>query len=299
MKVDTINKGDMDKKDNKGNRDNTNHHHINNHHSKDKVFKESMELFKGNSLDFLGIETEGNIEEILSGEITETTTKKSYADYVFRVAEDKGIHTEWQTNVSGDDIMRFASYNIDLCRKHGIQFETVIITNNKPSAISYKNPSITFTPKVVNLKDRDADETIKQIEDKIDKGQNVNLLEVVYLPFYGSGSGKSLFDLFGHALELVPKVTESEQVRNKLNSLLLLVTSSFVNEEEFKRILEVNAMRLDDNIAVKVLSEKGEEKAKSETAKKMHQKGFSTTDIAEMVSMPISWVENVLNLEKA
>ena len=62
-------------------------------------------------------------------------------------------------------------------------------------------------------------------------------------------------------------------------------------------------MRLDDNIAVKVLEErgigKGEEKAKSETARRLAEIGLTHTKIAEAVDMPISWVEDVLKLAKA
>ena len=116
---------------------------VNAHQNQDKVFKESMELFKGASLDFLGLNNQGIIEDILSGEITETTTKKAHADKVFRVSGNKGLNAEWEADVSSDDMMRFASYNIDLSRKHKMPFETVVITNKKPS-VSYLPKPICF-----------------------------------------------------------------------------------------------------------------------------------------------------------
>ena len=93
-----------------------------------KVLKESFNLFKGGTLDFLDEELSDEITEILNTEITETTTKKAFADNAFKLRTNKGIHAECEAQVSEGDMMRFASYNIDLSRMHGIPFATIIIT---------------------------------------------------------------------------------------------------------------------------------------------------------------------------
>ena len=216
-------------------------HSVNSYHDKDKIFKEGLELFKGSSLDFLGIETTSPIEDVLDNEITETTTKKAYADKVFRTADNRGIHAEWEVDISEADLKRFASYNIDLSRKHDILFETIIVTNTRPKHTSYKNPSLFFEPKVLYLKDRNADETIKEIEGKLSKGElnDINLLEVVYLMFYGSESGKKPEELVDYAIKITPKVTEDEQVKHKLQSLIILLAERVVGKKELRKILEV------------------------------------------------------------
>jgi len=80
---------------------------IDSHHSKDKVFKESLELYRGQTLDFLDAELDYPIIEILSTEITETRTKKAYADTAFKLADSTGLASEWEHRVEEDDLMRF------------------------------------------------------------------------------------------------------------------------------------------------------------------------------------------------
>ncbi|MCL1842326.1 MAG: hypothetical protein FWF79_00780, partial [Defluviitaleaceae bacterium] len=123
-------------------------------HNQDKVLKESLDLYNGGSLEFLDAELSGKVTDILSTEITETTTKKSSADKAFKVLEKgvyEGVHKEWEADVAEDDMMRFASSNVDLSRNHKMPFTTVIITAKKPRVTSYKNKSINFTPKIIDL----------------------------------------------------------------------------------------------------------------------------------------------------
>ena len=69
---------------------------VDTHHNQDKVLKESFSLFKGGSLEFLDSELSGEVTEILNTEITETTTKKAYADNALKLSTNKGIHHEWE-----------------------------------------------------------------------------------------------------------------------------------------------------------------------------------------------------------
>ena len=134
---------------------------------------------------------------------------------------------------------RFASYNIDLSRKHKIPFTTVIITTQKPSVTSYKNRSLTFAPKIINLKERDADKVLKEINKKLKDGKcsEINILEIIYLPLYGSASGKTTSDLLDEAIKLTPKAIGDKHKQHKLQDLLILLTVSFIGNEELNKIL--------------------------------------------------------------
>lgn len=80
-------------------------HKINMHNNKDRALKEALELFLGKSLDFFGIE--GSLTEILSTEITETTTKKAYGDNAFKTDKNEGFHFENEAHINKNDIIRF------------------------------------------------------------------------------------------------------------------------------------------------------------------------------------------------
>ena len=187
-------------------------HVVDTHHNKDKVLKESLTLFKDGSLEFLDSGLSGKVTDILSTEMTETTTKKSYADNALKMSTNEGVHHEWEADVSEDDVMRFGSYNLDLSRMHKIPFTTVIITATKPTETEYINKSISFKPIIIDLSERDADKTLAEIDRKIKAGEHssINELEIIYLPLYTSKSGKTTADLLDIAVKLAPQVVKEE-----------------------------------------------------------------------------------------
>ena len=266
--------------------------------NQDKVLKESFSLFKGGTLDFLDEDLSGVVTDILSSEITETTTKKAYGDNVFKLSSNKGIHLEWEARISEDDIKRFASYNIDFCRMHNLLFTTVIVTTQKPSITNFINPSMTFTPKIINLKKRDADKLLSEIEKKIQAGEhsNINELEIIYLPLYGSPSGKSTADLLNKVIKLAPKIARDDKHKqNKIQDLLILLTGSFVSVEELNKILEDNMRILEDSPAIRVLEDRGiiigKDQGITEIAKNMLKEGDEYSKISRITGFDIDRIK--------
>jgi hypothetical protein len=264
-------------------------HFVDTHHNQDKVFKESFDLFKGNTLEFLDAELNGEVSDILSTEVTETTTKKAYGDNALRLTTNKGVCTEWEADIDSDDIMRFASYNIDFSRKHKIPFTTVIITTKTPSVAVYENPSLLFKPKIINLKERDADEVLAEIKRKLTEGEQINELQLIYLPLYGSKSGKTTVELLDTAIKLTPDVAKNDkEKRNKLQSLMILLNSTFVTNEELYYIWEVNRMLLEENRAVRVLTEIGRKEGIIKIALNMLRRGRDIKEIAEDTGLSVA-----------
>ena len=265
-------------------------HHIDTFQSQDKVLKESFALFKGESLGFLDEEFSDVVTEVLSTELTEITTKKAYADNALKLQSNKGLHTECEAHISPQDMMRFASYNIDLSRTHGIPFTTVIITTQKPSVASYVNPSITFKPKIINLKERDADSVLAEIDRNLKAGDysSINLLEIIYLPLYGSESGKTTAELLDMAIKLTPKVVKDDkQKQRKLHSLMALLANTFIGVEEFNRIMEENMRILDDSPLVVVLENRGMNRMAIEIAQNMLRRGRNYQEISEDTGLDV------------
>ena len=225
-------------------------------HNQDKVIKEALEIFKGKTLEFLDEKLDGEIVDVLSSEITETTTKKAYSENAYKLSTNEGLHVEWEAGISKDDLMRFASYNIDLSRKHKIPFVTVIVTAKPHGIKRYCNPSLTFTPRIINLKGRDADSALNQIEEKLSKGEPVNELQLIYLPLYSSKSGKTVAELLAQAMKLTPRVAKGVFELNKLQSLLVLLCGSIVKKEDMGKILEENMFKIQGNSFLEILKER-------------------------------------------
>ena len=265
-------------------------------HNQDKVLKESFTLFKGGSLAFLDAELVGEVTEILNTEITETSTKKAYGDNALKLSTNMGIHSEWEAQVSTDDIMRFGAMNIDLSRMHKIPFTTVVITAKKPGATQYENPSISFKPKVICLKDRDADKVLAEMDRKINAGEqaNINELELIYLPLYGSVSGKSTLDLLDAAIKLTPQVIKDDKTKQqKLRDLLVLLAGSFINKNELNMILEANMRILEDNAAFKVFEDWGVKKGLEQTARNMLHNGEDYAKILLFTGLSADRIEEL------
>ena len=269
-------------------------------HNQDKVFKESFSLFKGGSLEFLDAELKGEVTEILSTEITETTTKKSFGDNALKLSTDEGIHSEWEVHLNKDDMKRFGSTNLDLSRMHKIDFTSVIITVKKPSVTEYKNSSISFTPKIICLKDRDADIVLAEIDKRLKAGEHesINILEIIYLPLYGSKSGKSTPELLDTAIKLTPKVIKNDKSKQqKLYDLLILLTGSFLSDEELNRIMEANMRILEDSPAVRVLEDRGVIRGRNqrdiEIARNMLRAGEDYAKISLFTELTVDRIEEI------
>ena len=262
------------------------HRTVDNLHNQDKVLKESFTLFQGGSLAFLDETLAGEVTEILTTEITETSTKKAYGDTSLKLSTNIGVHSEWQVDITEEDMARFASYHIDFARMHKIPFTTIIITAKKPRVTAYKSPSMHFTPTIINLKDRDADNTLAEIERKLQAGEPINELEIIYLPLYGSKSGKTTPDLLDAAIKLTPAAARGNKSKQqKLCDLLILLSYTFMNKEKFYQILEDNMRILEDNPAILFFEERGLKKglvrAAEQTARNLLRRGYDMQAIAE------------------
>ncbi|MCL1997246.1 MAG: hypothetical protein FWG65_00585, partial [Turicibacter sp.] len=250
---------------------------------------------------------DGVITQILATEFTETATKKAFADLAFLLSILKGVHFEMEVDLSLDDLLRFAGYNIELTRKHKVPFLTVIITLNKPKITEYVSDTISFKPIIVCLKDRDGDAAFADMAEKLEQGEPINELELVYLPLYGSKSGKTIYELLSSAIKLTAKIPQSPAKVDKLRSLLILQMGKFVNDEEFFRVLEENSMILENNAAVRVLErrgmergvkigeKRGEENGLARAALAMLKEDMDVQKIAQMLSQPIDWVKDLQN----
>ena len=157
-------------------------------------------------------------------------------------------------------------------------------------------------PQIVCLKDRDADIVLAEIDRKLNAGEHesINILEIIYLPLYGSESGKSTSELLDTAIKLTPKVIKDDKSKQqKLYDLLILLTGSFLSDEELNRVMEANMRILEDSPAVRVLEDRGVIRGMNqkaiEIAKNMLHRGRSYQEISEDTGLS---VDRITELDK-
>lgn len=199
-------------------------------------------------------------------------------------------------------------YNLDLSRKHGIPFKTVIVTNHPPKVTSYRNPSIHFTPKIIVLSDRDADATIEQLTQKLATGEPINELELVYLPMYTSKIGLSPEQITITALWLSTQLPNTDTGKQKVQALLILLTSKFLDKQAFIRALEESYMYLeDDNPGLLFFEQKGMEKGMEKgmqkervaTILKLLSKGLTPQEVSDLIDLSIDQVQQLAGSQLA
>lgn len=238
----------------------------------DAVFKDALTLFKDKTLDFLGIESGTVIKNVLSTEKKEILVESEFSDLTFEINRPYGIHMEFEKEVSFKDLLRFFGYSVDLWKRYGKEFVTVIVTSKKPSVSMINGKTLNFKPIIINMGERDADALINGIRDKINKGEQVNELDLIFLPLCKSET-RNKTEILKDGLELVSTYVQSEISREKIGALMMLLSNKYVEKEQ----LELLWKEFSDMIKLKILEvaeEKGMEKGMEKGIEKGMEKGF-------------------------
>jgi len=78
------------------------------------------------------------------------------------------------------------------------------------------------------------------------------------------------------------------QKQRKLQSLMLLLTSTFISDEEMNKVLEGNMFALEDNRAVRVLQDRGRKQRDIEIAINMIKDGDDAQKISRITGLELS-----------
>jgi hypothetical protein len=93
----------------------------------DLAFKESFSIFENKTLDFLGLDLP-KITEFLETEFAELETHHDFMDLNFRLVDGSILHIEEETDLSTEDLIRFAHYDLRLYQRHRTTIHTVVLT---------------------------------------------------------------------------------------------------------------------------------------------------------------------------
>ena len=228
----------------------------------DIVFKEALMLYKNKTLDFLGLDL-ATIEEPINTEMTELKVNKSFTDMGFILKDKTGLHLEWEVDISSDDMLRFCSYNLNYLRMYKSKFTTVIFTNKPQIITCFENEMLRFTPIIINLGERDGDALLQKLTTQIENKEQINELELIYLPLYHS-KYKNAAEMLGQVVELAPKIPNLMVDNEKIMILSAAVANKFIDADDFGKIWEEIKMYMDDLLIVKFAKEEGKEEGKKE-----------------------------------
>ena len=152
----------------------------------DAVFKDALTMFKDKSLDFFGLPKDVKILEPLKTETKEITVKSEFADLTFKTSNGKGLHFESEAALSKDDLFRFCLYHVDFIRTYGFDFMTVIFVKDAHRQTALDYDMLKFTPIIIDCCNYDGDKILQKLKEQVSKGEELNELELIYLPLFKS-----------------------------------------------------------------------------------------------------------------
>ena len=231
----------------------------------DAVFKDSFTLFRNKSLRFLGIDSDARIIEVLSTEKRVVRVDTEFSDLTFLTDDGLGLHIEEETDIDRGDLYRFCGYQVDLTQRHGRDFHTVILTFKKPTVRKIVTQTLIFKPMIVDLSERDAGKVFERLRRQIADAEEVNELDLVFLPVCHSDT-ETVAQLLEKGVGLAAKLPQA----TKIVGLMLMLSDRLVDKAELKRVWEefMNYSKLKVfQVAEEIGEEKGIERGKLDTAR--------------------------------
>ncbi|MHC6202098.1 RpnC/YadD family protein [Breznakiellaceae bacterium SP9] len=274
----------------------------------DAVFKDSFTLFRNKSLRFLGIESDARIIEILSTEKREVRpVDTEFSDLTFLCCQDGadpqkkgfGLHIEEETDIDRKDLYRFCGYHVDLALRHGRDFQTVILTFKKPTVRAIVTPTLTFKPVIIDLSQRNADEVYAALRQQIESGQEINELDLVFLPVCGSKT-ETVVGLLEKGVELAKRLPAA----SKIVGLMFMLSDRLVDKNELKRIwrefmdyTKLKVFQVAEEVGIEKGVEigmgRGIEKGVEKTAEKALRKGYSLEEIQDLTGLSLERIQEL------
>ena len=225
----------------------------------DSVFKNSFSIFKQGIRDFLEIDIP-EIEAFVETEFSEIETTGERLDLNFRLVDGSILHLEEEADISKDDLIRFASYDLKLYKRYGDKIRTIVLCVNgfEDSIAGFDTNSLKYSTTVVDMSKRDGDSKIEEISQKIEAGKEINILELIFLPLMKSDEQMS--KRVKKAIDLEQEVNLSRPMKSKVVALTLVLSNKFLSEPEIEEIWRDYSMLK----VFKVAEEKGREKGRKE-----------------------------------
>jgi hypothetical protein len=233
-----------------------------NYQNYDKVFKSSFSIFKNEIIDFLGVDLP-KIDAFLETEFSEIETSEERLDLNFKLEDSSILHLEEEADISRKDLIRFASYDLKLYNRYQDKIRTVILCVNgfQDSKVKLDIGSLRYSATVIDMSKRDGNSKIKEIKRKIKEDEEVNVLELIFLPLMDSR--EKMVDRVKKAIDLEQELELPVDKASKVVAMTLVIADKFLSDREISEIWrDYKMLRI-----LKFAEEKGKERGIEEGRK--------------------------------
>jgi hypothetical protein len=227
-------------------------------HNYDFVFKDSFNLFKNDIADFLKVELPG-IASYLETEFAEIETNAERMDLNFKLEDGSILHLE-EVEISVDDLIRFASYDLKLYNRYRDRIRTIIlcIKGYPASKAGFNCGSLGYNTTVVNMSDKDGKEKMRELKEKINNKEEINYLDLIFFPLMKSD--QKIAELAKDTIELEDKPDADQKFKNNLAALTIVLCDKFLSSKNMSELWRDRKMVK----FFKYVEEQGKKKGKEE-----------------------------------
>jgi len=228
--------------------------------------------YKGKVLEIFDIKT-GPITEVFNSEHVDIKIDAGRLDLMFKDAANDICHVEEQRDMKEDDLHRFAIYHFHAVRRWGKKITDVILISGKP----YNGPktietgSGIYSPKIIDLTQRDGKKRLEQIKEEINAGNYDNVVELIFIPMYGK---EDCDKVAAEVLEYEIRLLKKNKLDDDLVFATMITSNKIIDKDQLKKYYEEVKNMLDIlNIAIEDGMQKGMQKGRQEGMQKGRQEG--------------------------
>ena len=128
-----------------------------------------MSLFKDKKFSLFDVEVPQLVES-LNVELQDVKVEERRSDLVFLLENEMILHLEFQASYRKIDVARFILYDVLLHKEHKQRDVTTVIIYSagvKRKKVELKFETLTYQPHVIFLEEKNGDEILQKIEEKI------------------------------------------------------------------------------------------------------------------------------------
>jgi hypothetical protein len=204
-------------------------------HNYDFFFKDSFSLFKNDIADFLKVELP-EIVSYLETEFAEIETNLELLDLNFSLEDGSILHLEEEAEISTSDLIRFASYDLKLYNRYRDRIRTIIlcIKGYPDSEAEFNCGSLGYNSTVIDMSKKDGKKKMKELKEKIENNENINYLDLVFLPLMNSE--QAMVERVKETIELEKKLEVEQKLKNNLVAMTFVLSDKFLSDQEISQI---------------------------------------------------------------
>ena len=252
------------------------------------------------------VEIPYRIHDIFISEITDFGPKIRRLDFVGEAENDSQIITlilECQsTPPTDEDIKRFFQYVSSMRILKNNKVELYIICTEKVPYTKKEfviKDDCVYTMHVISLKNREATEILKNVEDKIENKEEVSDSDIAALQLIAfTNHSKPTLDLLIKANELIEKMDIEKNEKDAIQYILDVLSANMLEEDDRTKYNEVTTMMInprDEYLYQKGKKEGIEEGMKNilKTAENLLKDGMSVEKVCKMTGLTKEEVEKI------